>query len=175
MPYKKRYTSRKRNRSRNFVAIPFENEIPLGTLLDQTVVKATTTPNLGEDLYVLSVDGAWTLKGSTEGESALAVGYAHDDLNVTEILEALTAELTDPDDIIAKERARRPVRKVGAFVNSVDSSKVLNNGVNIRTKIRISIGDGHALAFYAFNKSGATLTTGAIIQLSGVIYGRWQR
>ncbi len=171
---KKTYTRRRAKRSRNFVAIPFDQEILLGTLADQTVVKSTTTPVLGEDLYIISVDGTWTLKGATATEGAIAVGLAHGDLSVAEILEALTAELTDPDDIIQKERARRPVRKVGAFP-VLSSNEALKHGDEIRTKVKFSVGDGHTLDMYAFNKSGATLTTGAAVQCSGVIYGRWQR
>ncbi len=128
----------------------------------------------GEDIFVISVDSTWNIRTLTAGEVPIVVGFAHSDLTVTEIAEALQAELTDPDDIIAKERSRRPVRTVGSFgENAVDMS--LNDGKMLRQKIKFSVGDGHSLDLFAFNRSGGSLTTGALIELTGVLYGRWQR
>ncbi len=172
---KKTYTRRRRKRSKDFVAIPFEAEIALLALADNVVLKGDIfSAVLGEDLYVISIDGTWTTKGHTALEGPISVGFAHDDLSVGEIAEATQAELTDPDDIIQKERARRPVRKVGAFVG-FSSNEVLNNGVPIRQKMKISVGDGHNVSMWAENRSGAPLTTGTLVQCTGTLYGRWQR
>ncbi len=165
---------RKSRRSRGFVAIPFFTEITLSTLAQNTAL-AQALLTLGEDLYALSIDCLWSLKGLTPGEGPVSVGFAHGDLTVAEITETLDASVSDPDDIIAKERARRPVRRAGLF-SGIAATENLNNGVPVRTKLRFSVGDGHSINAFAVNRSGAApLTTGGIVVLAGTIYGRWQR
>ncbi len=166
---------RGRNR-RGFVAIPFSGSISLSTLTNGTVVESDLfSATLGEDLYCISIDGLWSIRDLTPGEVPIHVGYSHDDLAVGEIAEALDAELTDPDDIIARERARRPVRACGVFARGVVADMEINDGKMLRTPLRFSAGDGHNVAMWARNRSGATLTTGAVVTCDGVLYGRWQR
>ena len=167
--------TRKRRRDRNFVAIPFTEELPLSTLADDTVLGTNLTGNFGEDLFVISIDGLWTLQDLTALEEPIEVGFAHNDLSLTEVKEALNAELTDPDDIIQKEHSRRPVRRAGIFSGVSSVNRSLNNGVKIRTKMLFMIGNDHGVRFWAFNKSGAPLTTGAVLHVSGTIFGRWHR
>ncbi len=172
MPPKRSY-SRKRSR-KNFVAIPYKFTIALGTLANGIVI-SIPFQTLGEDLYIISVDAAWSLRNLTAGEGPISVGFAHGDYSVTEIKEALDAEVTDPDDKIAMERSRRQVRVVGSFPG-LNTEEVLNHGNKLRQKIGFSIGDGHFLQGWAQNDSGnANLTTGANVLISGHIYGRWQR
>jgi len=141
------------------------------TLADATVLLQACMGAFGEDIYIVSVDCLFNIRDLTVGEGPIVVGLAHGDLSVTEVKEALVAELTDPDDIIAREHARRPVRKVGVF----SEAGALADGRIIRRKILFSIGDAHTLNFFAFNRSGAALTTGASISLDATIFGRWQR
>ncbi len=167
--------SRKRKSRRGFVAIPYDTSLTLSMLADQSVLKQTLLgANFGEDIFIISVKGSLSLRNMTVGEGPIHVGYSHSDLSVTEISEALTAELTDPDDIIAKERARRPVRKVGSFeVTTAD--EVFNLGIEVKTPIKFSVGDGHNLDVWVFNRSGGALTTGGVLVVHGTIFGRWQR
>ncbi len=160
-------------RDRNFVAIPFTQGITLSTLGDNTLLSAAIL-TFGEDFYCVSADLTFTARGMTSGEGPVHVGLSHGDLTDTEILEAVDASVTDPDDIIAKERSRRPVRKVGAF-QMLSTDEVLNNGVPIRRKVMMSVGDGHSMDIWALNRAGQTLTTGGFIQCEGTLYGRWQR
>ncbi len=170
-------TKKKRRRGVNrkgFVAIPFETAVNLVTLANDTVLFASLLAAFGEDIYIISIDAYWNLRNITTAEGPLQVGFSHGDLTVSEVSEALSAELTDPDDIIAKERSRRPVRRAGQFP-SVSIDEVLNDGKPIRTKIKFSVGDGHVINGYIKNRSGAALTTGANLGITGTIYGRWQR
>ncbi len=173
MPMKR--SGRRRRSNKNFVVIPFTTTLTLGTLAAGVTIKVDSLGGaLGEDLYVISMDSLCSIIGVTATEGPIRIGVAHDDLTVSEIQENLDAEMTDPDDIIAKERSRRPVREIGMFPG-LSTNEILNNGVPLRTKIMISFGDTHNVAFWASNHSGATLTTGASIKVSGKFYGRWQR
>lgn len=170
---KKKRNSKNR---RNFVAIPYNGTLTLGTLADNVVaIAALLSSVLGEDLYIISVDIYVSFRDTTGGEILLIVGLAHGDLTVTEILENLDAELTDPDDIIAKERARRPVRRFGVFNQVGAPEQGLNDGKKIRVPIRFSVGDGFNLNVFVVNRTGAALTTGGFLEFSGTIFGRWQR
>ncbi len=166
----------KRKYPKGFVAIPFQVRAALSTLTDGTVIKFDCLPSdLGEDLWVNSIKASLVLRGNTATEGPIYVGYAHDDLSVTEISEALAAEQTDPDDIIANERAKRPVRVAGVF-HGLSTNEALNDGRPLKTKCRWSEGSGaHRIALWARNQSGATLTGGQIVEAIGTVFGRWQR
>ena len=116
----KRKPTGRKNR-RNFVAIPFQTKINVGTPNNGDVVSVAAF-TLGEDLFHISVEGSWTRIGGTAGEGPILVGYAHGDLTDIEIGEALDASLSDPDDIIAKEKSRRPVRRAGNFHGEGETS-----------------------------------------------------
>ena len=79
-----------------------------------------------------------------------------------------------PDDIVANERIRRPVRRVGAFPGG-NSGEALNDGRMIRTPMKFALSDGLNIDVWAINRGGATLTTGSIVEFSGTFYGRWMR
>ncbi len=171
---RKTSTRVRRSRSKNFVAIPFQKAVALGALADDAVVTVGLTGNLGEDLFILSVDCSWSLRDLNPGQVPLQLGFSHSDLTVGEVAEALNASLTNPDDIIAKERSRRPVRKAGIF-GKTDADQQLDEGRMVRTRIKLSIGNGFDIDGFVQNKSGAVLTTGAQVEIMGTIYGRWQR
>ncbi len=165
--------TKRRRKSRNFVAIPFDQQLALATLNDNIVLSASTIGVLTEDLFVISVDATWSLRGHTATEGPIEVGFAHGDLTDTEIAEALDASVLDPSDIIAGERARRPVRRSGKF-SGLSTEEVLANGEQIRTKCKFTIGSGKNFDLWASNRSGANLTTGTIVEVQGTIYGRWR-
>ncbi len=165
----------KRRSRKGFVAIPFQAVATLGTLNTDVVIAADALGNaLGEDLFVLSVACNAAIRGLTGGEGPLTIGFAHSDLSVGEIAEALAAEVSDPDDIIAKERARRPVRRHGTF-SGLSTEEALDNGQTKKTTMKFSIGDGFNISCWVQNRSGANLTTGASVVFDGTIFGRWQR
>lgn len=164
-----------KRRNRNFVAIPFSVALSLSTLADDTVLSAGII-TCGEDLYLISVDSTWHIRGIAAGEQPLECGFAHGDLTDAEIGEALGAELSDPDDIIARERARRPVRRTGNAVGLTgDTDLTVANGEMVRTKCKFSVGDTHTVDLWVANRSGAALAGGAVAEVNGVLYGRWQR
>jgi len=164
-----------RRRSRRLTAIPFVARLTLGALVSSIVIKVSSLPAaFGEDFYIHSVFANWAMRNYTAGEGPISIGYTHGDLSVTEVLEALTAEVTDPDDIIAKERSRRPVRKLGNFPG-LNTEETFQDGRMVRSGIGFTVGDGHQFECWALNNSAATLTTGTILEIDGVLYGRWLR
>ncbi len=171
-PHRRPLMAKKRS-NRGFVPIEFETSITLGALANDAHVNAVPV-TFGEDLFVISADIFWTLRNHTAAEGPVECGLAHSDLSGTEVVEALDASLTDPDDIIAKERNRRPVKRAVQFAG-LQTDEVPNDGKAIRTKFRRSIGDGFGLSLWVVNRSNGTLTTGTIVEVRGTIYGRWQR
>ncbi len=159
---------------RKLVVLKEQDTITLGTLANNTVIKQANTYEITEDFFVLSVDTLATIRDATAGEVPIILGWADDNLSVAEIAEAIDATPAGPNDIIQMERTRRPVRLIGQFT-SPDTHTELANGDMIRTKIRRSVASGRGMTFWAQNKSGATLTTGASITFTNKYYGYWQR
>ncbi len=160
-------------RNRNFVVIPFENTLALSTLATDAVLTDPALASLEEDLFVISVDCQFQIDGLTQSEGPITVGWAHGDLSVAEIAEAINAAPTGPRDIIANERARRPVRKAGRF-SGLTAEETLNNGLPIRNVCKFLVSDGVPFNMWARNRSGSALTTGAQIKYGGVVYGQWK-
>ena len=165
---------RKGKNRKGFVAIPFTGALALAILADETVIKNSIINAFGEDIYCISLDIALGLRGHTASETPLYFGVCHGDLSNTEVLESIISGLIDPDDIIQKERARRPVRKIGGF-QGIGAEPVFNDGKKYRQVMKFSVGDTHTVDFWVKNQSGAALTTGTIVEYDGVLYGRWQR
>ncbi len=163
---------RRSRRTRGFVTLPFSTTIAMSTANSGIVVLQNAIASLGESFYAISADIAVASRGHTQGEGPLQVGMSHGDLTVTEIKEAIESDLSDPNDIIQKERSRRPVRTVGYLRQDVDPA-LIGDGQLQRLKMKMKLGDGNAINVWASNRSGAQLTTGTIVHIDGLIYGRW--
>ncbi len=164
--------ARKRNRNRNFVAIPIDSGITLSTLANATALSGSLVAALTEDLYCISADLTWSIQGLTPGEGPVYVGVAHGDYSDTEITEALTVSLTGPGNKIEQERSRRLVRRAGGFPGIL-AEEVLNDGRPLRIKLKFTVQNPKTIKLFAFNRSGAALTTGGIVRVFGDLYGRW--
>ncbi len=164
-----------RKRDAAFAVLPYNTSQALSTLGDNTALVTNMTATLVEPLHVISLDITEAIRDLTPGEGPIEVGVSHGDYSVTEIVEALNAgqSITGRNvDMIEKEQARRLVRLFGKF-DGTEESEVLNDGKPIRVKLGWTIGTGKTLNVFAVNRSGATLTTGAVVEVSGKIYGRW--
>lgn len=159
-------------RNRNFITLPVQTEFSLGTLADNTVLRANLTA-LAQDIYWISADLSISIRDLTPGEGLIGFGLCHNELSVTEILEALTALPISQSDIVALEQARRPVRKMGQFAGLAEA-EVWNDGKRKRIRTGFMINEGIECGFYAENLSGASLTTGVTILIEGNIYAVWK-
>ncbi len=154
------------------MAIPINASITLGTLTNNTVLLGSLLGTLVEDLFVMSADLQWTIRNATVAEKPITVGLAHGDYDITEVLEHLDVEFLGPGNKIEQEQARRLIRRVGVFaIPRADDS--LNNGVPIKTPCKFVVQNPQTLNAYVVNRTGATLTTGSIIQIFGTVYGKW--
>ncbi len=171
---------RRRRSNANFVALPYRALVALGTLGSVTAItNGLNGNNFTEDFQCISVDGTWTVDNWTNvtADGPLTVGYANSDYSVTEIKEALEVNLLGPANMIERERASRRVRAVGTFSEGVGGQvrfMQLNNGMPIRTKLNWLISSGKEINLFAFNEGSGALTTGAIVNVNGKMYGRWR-
>ncbi len=166
---------RKRRRySPGFKAIGFTVNITLATTgADVVVSQSIFTNAFEENFYAMSCKAQWSYRDGTIGEGPVEVGYAHSDYTVAEIAEKLVAdEANVRGNKIATEQSRRQVRPAGVFPAQF-ADQVLNDGRPIKTALRFTVGNGFNLAVYARNRSGAALTTGGFISITGVLYGRY--
>ncbi len=162
---------RGRRYNAKFVVIRFQASLALSTLGSNTVLIGSLFGGELNDRAVrlVSIDGYWAIRGATAGEGPIMVGVCHSDYSVAEVKECLTSNALDTGDMIAGEQSRRLVREVGQFSN-FGTNEVLNDGRPKRTKIGITTPTGFDYSLWAWNKSGAALATGQVIEASGKGY-----
>lgn len=164
---------RRRSRKRGIIAIPFQGTIVLSTLADDTVI-CNNLYQPDDDFYCVSMDIAVAMRAHTAGEGPIYIGANHGDYSVTEIKECLQAQTnyTSPNLLVENEQRKRKVRRIGVF-HGLGTEEVLFDGNEKRIPLRFKIGASKNLQLYAHNQSGAALTTGTVVEASGVLYGRW--
>ncbi len=168
-----------KGREASFQPIPDVISITLGTLADNTVVFQASGITLTQDYWEKSFDWSAQLRDLTAGEGPIWIGVADPELSVAEVLEALNAVPTSSHDFPAVEHARRPVRVLGVFEGAVDGQSSINDGKRKRFRMprnwtkRVPAGK-QLTQFWAWNRSGAALTTGGIVQIHTTYYGNWR-
>ncbi len=174
--------SKPRRRSRKgFVAIPVDATITIGAVGSKAVAIADLMGgNLTEDFFAISADLQAQVLGLTQGEGDPSMlVLAHGDYTVAEIAEALVVKLLGPGSKIEQERTRRLIRKVGPFYGDGLSTQLTMDLAGrkgpglVRTAIKFLINSGKTLSVGFYNNSGATMTTGATVRITGTVYGRW--
>ncbi len=157
----------------NDAQIPVFNTQALGALANADLISGELVGAADEEYRALSLKMAWAIKGVTAGEGPVVVGVALGDYTSAEIeewLEATTA--MSRGDMIANEQADRRCRRVGVFAND-GVGESLNDGKPITTRLNWHVPEGKTIAVWAYNQSGATLTTGQNITQTGSIRLRW--
>ncbi len=161
----------RRGRS-NFVVLKVNTTFTLGALADNTIQEAALIDITGE-MTLIGADLTWTLRDLTPGEGPVQVGLNHSIYNAAEIVEALDASPRFRGDMLALEKNSRKVREIGAF-SGLAEAEVLNNGLPVRTsKMYWKFEQDTEPEIWAMNRSGSTLTTGSRINVTGVLYARW--
>ncbi len=163
--------------SKNFVAIPFEAELAIGTLAENVVdSQDLLSTSFDDDIYVISADAAFSMNGQASNEGPIDVGLSHNDYSDAEILEYLDVDPTERHDLISQEHAARGkrIRKWGRFgtgTSGVNEERI-GDGTPVRKPLKFAVNEGKNMQFYCVNR-GSGATTGRVVKVSGTLYCRW--
>ncbi len=147
--------------------VRFDSDITLSTLGNVTVLTNGVTGNADGAYRMISIETTWSRKGGTGGEGPITVGYAHSDYSAAEIKEALEVNASiSVGSKIENEQANRLVRIVGVFPG-LGTDEALDDNRPIKTRLNWFIPIGKEVNLFAYNNSGASLTTGTVIDCVG--------
>ncbi len=166
---------RKPQRRKPLQPLKFNVSLALGTLNDNIVISSATIDSIEQDFDIVTTHCFWTLRDHTAGEGPIVVGISEQGYSVAEI-----AECNDASPLSqygpAYERSRRKIRTAGVFRGQV-ADETINDGEVVKTKLFLR-GFAHSTfavaRLWAQNRSGANLTTGAVVDVQGVHWGRWK-
>ncbi len=161
-----------RKRNPNFVAAPVQGTGTIGALAQNAaVLGALWTPT--HDVKVITLEAIWSYFSKTAGEGPVEFGVADGDLSLAEIEEYLELTYTEPFDRIARERAGRHVRRIGAFTDTEQADGVANDGQPIRTKLNWKIGAGNGLIPWWYNRGSGVMAAGMLTRIEGTCFAVW--
>ncbi len=144
--------------------------IPLGTLADNALIATPVADSVSDRTYVSSVEAVYTLREvAAAADTPIVVGFAHSNYTGAEIEEYLeNANAWDEGDLVAQEQNRRQIVIVGTFAVLGTGNQTLNDGKPIKKKAKgMILKEGQQIDFWAWNKSGNQLTTGADFVING--------
>ncbi len=144
-----------------------EEALVLGTLAAATLIGANYDETVNERSIVLSHESTWSCQELTADEGPVVVGIAHSDYTDAEIEE--TIENTgswNEGNLVDQEIAKRKIRTVGVFQGKGED-EALNDGLPVKTSLKWVLLQGQTLKMWAYNRTSATLTTGAIVIIQG--------
>ncbi len=159
-------------RRRPVQKLVYSASLALLTTGSNSVVAVALSDTVDDSVYAISMDARLAIRNLTPGEGPIVVGVAHGDYTAAEIEECLEAVASwDRGDKIAQEQAGRKVRTVGVFAGAL-AEESLNQGMPIRTRLGFMLEPGTTLDWWAWNKSGAALTTGGVVEANGQVWAR---
>ncbi len=150
-----------------------DENLSLGTLASGTLVSGNFDETVSEEVRISSIRCIWTMGGKTigDGSGPIMVGVAHSDYSTAEIQAVIDATASwNTGDLVAKEVAKRLVRRVGVFNEDGPTANnlVLNEGRPITTKLNWLLKTSATLKVWAFNMgTGALATTVPVVRLQG--------
>ncbi len=164
-----------KRRSTGFVALKVQGSLALDTLADQAVLKANMhTGVFTEDFYWISSDLQVMVRNLTSGEGEpTSWGVNHSDYTAIEVAEALAVSLLGRGSKIELERMKRLVCNGAMLVHLTAEDELIPLDRSHRIKSKFMIQEGFAPEIWVQNRSGAPLTTGAILEWHGTLYGRF--
>ncbi len=157
---------RRKGRSmRNYLKGNVNETLALSTLAATTLISTTFDESVEERTLVSSIVAKYSLTNLTLGQGPIIFGVAHGDYTDAEIEEVIeNIQSWTPGDKIAQERAKRQVREIGQFVSDGASlDMTFNDGKPVKTKLNWVLQSDATLRLWAYNVSGAALSTTAPI------------
>lgn len=156
-----------RRRGKRLIKGNVDESLTVGALANNTLISQNYGDVVQERTWIMSQEATWTLRDGTALEGGVVVGVAHSDYTSAEIEEFIeNTGSWDEGDLVNQEVGRRKIRIVGAFP-AIAQDQVLNEGKTIKTKLGFILNQGDTLKLFAYNRSGATLTTGSIVLING--------
>ncbi len=151
----------------NLRAVRHSSATNLGALASAIVTLAAVYGNADGAYRIMSSSATWSLKNHTAGEGPLQVGYAHGSYTVTQIKEFIESSSSiSIGTKLAGEQSNRLIRLIGTFSGNF-AEETLNDGRPIKTRLNWAIPIGTNFNFFIYNDSGATLTTGSSVDVTG--------
>ncbi len=148
--------------------------ITLGTLTNSTVLKQDNPLAIEEDFRLIKLRSVVSIRGMAAGEVPILLGLADNELSVSEIAEAISANgPLDRNDRVSMERAERPVWLYGAFSRVAVSMGLPMDMRPLEEVVRWTFSNPEGWCWFVQNRSGGTLTTGAIVEMNTKYYGVW--
>ncbi len=148
--------------------------ITLSTLGAVTAIKAGTQLVLEDDFRVIKTEVSGALDGAAADETPILLGLADNELSVAEIGEAMNLNgPVDRNDRVAVERAERPVWVVGSYDSVFNRVAANAGGAPLEKVLRWTFSNPEGWTWFAFNRTAATLTTGAVFRLEAKYFGVW--
>lgn len=162
--------------SKNVMEILTEKDtITLGALADGAAIKQSTPIPITEDYRLVSSEYHMGFTGKNANEGPIYVGLADSELSVGEIAEALNQSgPVSRSDRLKKEKAERAVflfgvidpAEVSGLVHSFEGERGC-----IKRTTRWTFSETTSWCLFAYNGSGAALTTGCIIRFLAKHFG----
>ncbi len=166
--------------NKNFANLRFVAQQPLGALASVTAVGARIFGgDFTTSLFVMSIDCSWNIENWTHTalDGPVVCGFYHNDFTVAQVKEALEVSVLGTADKTEQEFMNRMVRIVGTIVpkGAVGDviSEDLGEGQRFRTKLNWVIEEDHAINWFLYNQGSGAMTTGAVGNIAGQLYGRW--
>ncbi len=119
---------------------------------------------------------ALALSGLTAGEGPILIGFARGGLSVAEITSALATALVNPEDASnmgAFAMASTIFWETLRLISDHDEVSPLNETISIGGRKGIPVQEGEGIQLFAFNPTGAALTTGAAVVGAFNLIGVW--
>ncbi len=167
---------RRRKRSGGFHPVSLDQSLVLGTLPDNSATIGNLTPDVVDDrYYCISMDITCSLRDLTVGEGPINCGVMHGGMTGPELEEWIEhASMFARGNIAAQEITSRGrfIRRIGTFSGET-SHEVLAHGVVQRIPLGFPIEVLGTITAWVYNNSGAVLTTGAEVEYTGRLYGKY--
>ncbi len=151
----------------------------LGTLAANALIRNVWDETVVERTLISSIVSTWSLDGMVAGQGPILFGIAHSDYGATEIEEVI--ENTggwNEGDKVSQEIAKRQIRIIGQFVGTQGTGTndvKFNEGKPVKTKLNWILVTGQTLSMWAYNISGAALTTADPEMLANGHANLWAR
>lgn len=147
--------------------------ITLGALAGATAIKSDAQLSFDEDFRLIKTEYWVSFEGITVTEIPIVIGIADNELTVAEIAETLGAAPTDRNDWSTVEESLRPVFPMNTVPVSNVASGSVAEGQMLEKTFRWTFSNDEGFTWFAFNDTGAQLTTGGIIRIRAKHYGVW--